>query len=653
MKINYNKIINIKNVQDLKYFELNKPIYNNNYLFHYLILLDNLEGLKLHKFPIYMENNYGLNGIQLAAQEKNFKILYYLIENYKDYIYNKNKGKRTFINYLDIKELIKLIKKYKKTIKWKYLINEQILTELIYTSNYNDLLFLLKFSFIKKFNNIIYILLRNIKITDIELIKIFDLYTNKEINYLGYKSYNFIHYVLEYKESDNIIKYLMNRKLKFDYFDMRTRNSIIDIAIKSELTQETIELLINYLISSDKNFENKQNNNYLDNIIHIILLNRIQNLIDDDFTIKLLSKFKKSSLWHQVNIDKFTPLGLIMNLNFELYSNIISNNKIKINNKLLKKLKMIINNITDLLKKNKLYENYNKWINFYDKLLNYDIPKNMVKLKKYKYAQYNLFDPTEKEILLITIYICNKYNNLYLPTIKNSNDKIYLNNFYFFTLPTSELYPWIIYYDELLNSAFIHSNLNGLINIQKNKNNKRFGFIFLSIATRSGGKHANILIYDFKKLTIERFEPYGYLQDNNLDNILNEELTWNTGFKYYSPKKFMNVNGFQNVSDETNNINIKKGDVGGFCLSWCYWYLESKILNENIEPKKLVKLLFKKINNSKYKFSEYIRNYANYLNKQKNKILIKSGINKINIYDYIQNNENILNYINNFFNNLN
>jgi len=296
----------------------------------------------------------------------------------------------------------------------------------------------------------------------------------------------------------------------------------------------------------------------------------------------------------------------------------------------------------------------NKWIELYKKLDNYEIPNNIVKLKKYKYAYYNLFNSSEKDILLLTIYICNKYNNLYLPLInnKNINYQTYLDNFDFFTIP-SELYPWIIYYDEISNSVFIHSNLNALINIQKNKNNKRFGFIFLSLLTISGIKHANILIYDFKKLTIERFEPYGYFKNYNLDIILNEELTWNTNFKYYSPKKFMNFNGFQNVSDENNNINIKKGDIGGFCLAWCFWYLESKMLNKNIKSKVLTKLLFKKINNSKYKFSEYIRNYANYLNKQKNKILTSIGVNKTNIYNKVYNNKNVFNYINKFFNNFN
>ena len=40
-------------------------------------------------------------------------------------------------------------------------------------------------------------------------------------------------------------------------------------------------------------------------------------------------------------------------------------------------------------------------------------------------------------------------------------------------------------------------------------------------------------------MTVERFEPHGNTNiienDNVLDNILEEELTWNTGLKYLRP----------------------------------------------------------------------------------------------------------------------
>ena len=114
MKIDFETIIKLKSNKKLKKFNIKKPLFLNNYLFHYLILVNNLEALKLTTFSIYIENTDNLNGFQLAAKEDKYEILCYLIEEYSDYIYNVNSKEETFINYLQMKTLIKLMKKYKE-----------------------------------------------------------------------------------------------------------------------------------------------------------------------------------------------------------------------------------------------------------------------------------------------------------------------------------------------------------------------------------------------------------------------------------------------------------------------------------------------------------------------------------------------------------
>ena len=47
MILDLKKIINIKNKNDIKKYNLSVPLFNNNYLFHYLIILKNLDGLKI------------------------------------------------------------------------------------------------------------------------------------------------------------------------------------------------------------------------------------------------------------------------------------------------------------------------------------------------------------------------------------------------------------------------------------------------------------------------------------------------------------------------------------------------------------------------------------------------------------------------------
>jgi hypothetical protein len=150
-------------------------------------------------------------------------------------------------------------------------------------------------------------------------------------------------------------------------------------------------------------------------------------------------------------------------------------------------------------------------------------------------------------------------------------------------------------------------------------------------------------------MTIERFEPAGIIHSNqntDIDIVLDEELTWNTGFRYISPREFMQNISFQSISDENNIVNLKYGDTGGFCASWCFWYLETKLLNPDVDPKTLVNKLIKKLNNLDIKFSEYIRNYANKLDIEKNKYLEIIGINPNNYYDdLIHKDPRILDYI--------
>ena len=125
MKIDFKKIINIKNKQQLNEFSLDKPIFDSNYLFHYLVSIGNIDALKLEKFPVYIENNDGLNAFHIAAKENQIEILCYLIENYPDYIYNRNKSKELFTGYLQFEEFNNLIKKY-PNLDWEDLLNNNI-----------------------------------------------------------------------------------------------------------------------------------------------------------------------------------------------------------------------------------------------------------------------------------------------------------------------------------------------------------------------------------------------------------------------------------------------------------------------------------------------------------------------------------------------
>jgi hypothetical protein len=116
-----------------------------------------------------------------------------------------------------------------------------------------------------------------------------------------------------------------------------------------------------------------------------------------------------------------------------------------------------------------------------------------------------------------------------------------------------------------------------------------------------------------------------------MDDILEEELTWNTGMKYKRPKEYMPTVGFQQISDENNPYNKKSGDLYGYCVAWCFWYLETKLANKNIDSKTLVDKLLIKINSSGIKFSEYIRNYAKKIMDKRQEFLLSIGFDPKNV----------------------
>ena len=62
-------------------------------------------------------------------------------------------------------------------------------------------------------------------------------------------------------------------------------------------------------------------------------------------------------------------------------------------------------------------------------------------------------------------------------------------------------------------------------------------------------------------------------------------------------------------------------EIGGFCLAWCNWYLESRITNPNVHPKKLIVKLNKKLINNNIPIIEYIRSYSSKIDKARVKIM--------------------------------
>ena len=94
-----------------------------------------------------------------------------------------------------------------------------------------------------------------------------------------------------------------------------------------------------------------------------------------------------------------------------------------------------------------------------------------------------------------------------------------------------------------------------------------------------------------------------------------------------------------------NILNQKMGDFGGYCLAWCFLFLEVRLLYDKSSSKEVIDLInnyiqtnfqldFKDILNDKQlnKFMIFIRYYGYNLDQYKNKLMINFDLNLKTIY---------------------
>jgi hypothetical protein len=620
MKLDFKKIVDIKSINDLKKFKLYDPLFNNNYLFHYLIIFNKLDILKLDTFPIYKEDDNGLNGFFLAAKYNNIPILKYLIKNYDQYIYNRNLNDEQFINYLDYNNIPKLLD---LDLDWNILL-ENKLDELYYNLDYQDLKLL--FENYKPRNHYLNYIILNPKLKSSEIIYFLNLFI-KDINQRDTEDQTIIFQAL-FKKNIKIINFILSLNVDIDYYTIVNTIHPLKTAINMNF-MEAADLIWNKI---KKTFNYELTNRNLENIAHFLLKKKIT----DKLAIEILCNCS-SFVWTQKNVDKITPLELLIEYDFDKFNFLIKNKEVNF----------------DFQEKYEKNNNINKWYTLFKKLKKYKENNNIV-LQKNNYSHINQFQSRFKDMSFYLLHLKDKYKNLFFPSINdiqlsNLSDLDEINiEWPDSMLENNNIFPWIICYqnDE---EYWIHQQLNNIINTQRRIKKYDFGFCYLSLRTIDNGLHANILIYDFNNFTIERFDPYGntVCYDKNLDEILEEELTWNTGLKYIKPSDYMPVSGFQTVSDELNPLKQKVGDFGGYCLAWCTWYLEHRILNKNINPSNLVKKLLRKLSSDKDSFMETIRNYANKLNESRLNYLKEAGIDN-KIISNIAHSVNVDNQLSNF-----
>ena len=642
------EIKKIKNKNDLKKFDINNPLFLDNYLFHYIIMINNCKNLKLAKFPIYKENSEGLNGFHLAAKVANetgdYSCLKLLIKEYSEYVLNLNKNKENFLNYLGVSNTIIDLVNSNNKINWI-----KLFSNISNTGSYLNHIFLFgsaelinfiinkfKFNWMDLNDIPFFELPFNKKLNNDNIISILDNLGDDNIRIIDKEGKTIIYSSIISKKM-KVLEYLYKKNLSFDkYIPIYTFHPFT-FAYNLDINKGDDFKVSKFIWSKIKETHNFSfTNKFKENIAFSILLIRMkQNKGCYELEIDIC---KRNTDWNSLNIYKKNPLYYLIQLDYNKYANVLSKDTI-----------IDISNIID----NKSILDYakGKWL----KLLKSLPCKNKnddIKINNYSFVDYNLFTSTFLDVGLYLLYFQNKYKKLYIPKyLKKYNHKTSNYEFPEDRLNIYNNFPWIIFWKDK-NNYYIHPYLNSLINKNIRNGKYNYAFVILSITLPNNGLHATILYYDFINKFIERFDPYGnsFDLDIDLDPTLEEILTKDTGLTYINVRKYLPVAGFQNISDENNPLYQKPGDFGGYCLGWCFWYLEHRILNYKYQSKELVIKLINKLIEREDNFMEYIRNYSNYINKYKNKQLLEIGIdrNRIsNISRTTSENDLIFEYIKN------
>lgn len=162
----------------------------------------------------------------------------------------------------------------------------------------------------------------------------------------------------------------------------------------------------------------------------------------------------------------------------------------------------------------------------------------------------------------------------------------------------------VVYYKKEQKLVMASNIKNSICYCKKKKDIRFLFFSFILINNKKESfSHANIIIIDLFKKTLERFEPHGYYNTTTMNNIIKNKLMKKIGideYEYLEPQKLSPYQGIQ-----------KKADAFcGMCVTITMMYLHMRILNPDIKQNKIVSYF---LDQSKNELKTTILRYARFV----------------------------------------
>ena len=127
--------------------------------------------------------------------------------------------------------------------------------------------------------------------------------------------------------------------------------------------------------------------------------------------------------------------------------------------------------------------------------------------------------------------------------------------------------------------------------------NHRLIPINLGIIIPDIGTHANIIIIDTKKKTVELFEPHGSRgNDSELESVSRAYYKVSKNVERFFKQYFMEYTFIPPPQYEPNEgLQVTIDAYSGLCVTWSILYLHYRILNPDVSQKRLIKYLDRRI----------------------------------------------------------
>lgn len=641
-------------------------------LFHYACARGNIETiekyLKLKSDKIYMSDDDGNTGFHLLAVNDWDEILLSKIEKYPFFLKLKN-GNGDFIynlifeKYDLFNKVLELMKKFKYI---KYLNdtrdhdNKSIVLDIIDKCNSDERylvplkklhVFGVDFSIPKSAPPLIYsinsgnniitkFLIKNLKLdvnivtkkqvspliltisNKFEELSLMILDLDPDVNYAGFEN--------KYVPLSMCFKYGL-------YFVAKKilSSSKVDIDKRDVFLNTPIYYLIKYIGYNKKILSEENLKNFMELLAIMLERADLQNLnIENETPFHLLVKY---GLWEDQNM--LSEKSVDVNTQNKNGLSPLAYVKEKDMPKMIKFVEKSIGNKTTIeLKENSIIL---PTINESDGgfgLFNADGIHNIVYLMMMVQKYDSLTIPLQSKINEKVVW--DKYITLdhasrddEITELLHSLTELYLNTFYC-------LIPSIIIWKDKEVNYFIKDTtyLERAIN-----QTERFVALRITIIVDANLLHANIVVYDKVLNKLMRFEPYGdwefhdsYSLDQMIIKLFKKSLekSKQKSLKYLRPRDYLDKTKFQSSSLGDHEKSL--GDPAGYCLAWCFWFLELKLNNPDDNENTLVTSALNKIINTdrenKNPLLTHIRSYGKQLDKEKNLFFEKLGTDKNEMY---------------------